>query len=138
MSGPAAFTQVMSCSRPGCTPETQIGNPPGSERTWMLPPWRLCFPLHREDGPPCAWRSGASPGECCATTPYWRGKYTALTTRQTDKLTTGQAHIACAAAVLRWIYALTVHHTTWDPRIASGVIPHDQAAAAAMTSPMAA
>jgi transposase len=62
--------------------------------------------------------------------PVLADKYTHLTSRETDKLTTGQAHIACAAAVLRWIYALTVHHTTWDPRIASGVLPHDQAAPA--------
>jgi transposase len=69
--------------------------------------------------------------------PVLAAKYTALTTRETGKLTTGQAHIACAAALLRWIYALTVHHTTWDPRIASGVIPHDQADTAT-TSPKAA
>jgi hypothetical protein len=57
-------------------------------------------------------------------------KYAHLTSREHDKLTAAQAHIACAAAVLRWIYSLTVHGTLWDPRIASGAVPHDQAAAA--------
>jgi len=62
--------------------------------------------------------------------PVLAAKYAQLTTRQTGKLTTAQAHVACAAAVLRWIYALTMHHTVWDPRIASGAIPHDQATTA--------
>lgn len=65
--------------------------------------------------------------------PVLAAKYAQLTTRQAGKLTTGQAHVACAAAVLRWIYALTVHHTVWDPRIAAGTIPHDQATAAIAT-----
>lgn len=65
--------------------------------------------------------------------PVLAARHAQLTTRQAGKLTTGQAHVACAAAVLRWIYALTVHHTVWDPRIAAGAIPHDQAAAAIAT-----
>lgn len=67
--------------------------------------------------------------------PVLAAKYTHLTNREADRLTAGQAHIACAAAVLRWIYALTVHRTIWDQRIARGVIPHQQAASA---PPMAA
>ena len=66
--------------------------------------------------------------------PVLAAKYTALTTRPTGQLTGAQAHIACAAAVLRWIYALATHHTTWDPRIASGAIRHDQATAAPMAA----
>jgi transposase len=31
-----------------------------------------------------------------------------------------KARVACAAALLRWIYSLTVHGTSWDPAIASG------------------
>jgi transposase len=70
--------------------------------------------------------------------PVLAAKYTQLTTREHDKLNAGQAHIACTAALLRWIYALTVHHTLWDPRIASGAIGHDHAAAPAMRPPLAA
>ena len=62
--------------------------------------------------------------------PVLAAKYAHLTGREHDKLTKAQAHIACAAAVLRWIYALTVHGTLWDLRIASGAVPHDQAVAA--------
>jgi transposase len=70
--------------------------------------WRVTWPMLRHN-------------------PVLAAKYAELTTRPTGTLTTAQAHVACAAAVLRWIYALTAHHTIWDPRIASGAIRHDQA-----------
>jgi hypothetical protein len=41
---PWVRAQVVSCSRPGRTGETQIGQPSGAEMTWTLPPWCLCFP----------------------------------------------------------------------------------------------
>jgi transposase len=31
-----------------------------------------------------------------------------------------KARVACAAALLRWIYSLTVHGTSWDPAVAAG------------------
>jgi transposase len=31
-----------------------------------------------------------------------------------------KARVACAAALLRWIYSMTVHGTGWDPAVASG------------------
>ena len=31
-----------------------------------------------------------------------------------------KARVACAAALLRWIYSMVVHGTGWDPAIASG------------------
>ena len=31
-----------------------------------------------------------------------------------------RARVACAAALLRWIYSLVVHGTSWDPAVASG------------------
>jgi len=31
-----------------------------------------------------------------------------------------KARVACAAALLRWIYYLVVHDATWDPAAASG------------------
>ena len=58
-------------------------------------------------------------------------KHAALTSREgTGKLTTAQAHVACAASLLRWIYALTVHGTRWDPAIAAGDLGHHHAMAA--------
>ena len=58
-------------------------------------------------------------------------KHAALTSREgTGKLTTAQAHVACAASLLRWIYALTVHGTRWDPAITAGDLGHHHAMAA--------
>ena len=31
-----------------------------------------------------------------------------------------KARVACAASLLRWIYCLVVHDTSWDPAAASG------------------
>jgi transposase len=31
-----------------------------------------------------------------------------------------KARVACAASLLRWIYSMTVHGTTWDAAVASG------------------
>ena len=32
----------------------------------------------------------------------------------------GRARVACAASLLRWIWCMTVHGTSWDPAVASG------------------
>ncbi len=39
-----------------------------------------------------------------------------------------KARVACAASLLRWIYCMVVHGTSWDPAVASGAaIWHDAA-----------
>jgi transposase len=58
-------------------------------------------------------------------------KHAALTSRADDsRLTAEQARVACAASLLRWIYALAVHGTCWDARIAAGELGHHHAMAA--------
>ena len=58
-------------------------------------------------------------------------KHAALTGRDDDsRLTPEQARVACAASLLRWIYALVVHGTCWDRRIAAGELGHHHAMAA--------
>jgi transposase len=57
-------------------------------------------------------------------------KHAALTSRETGRLQDAQARVACAASLLRWIYALTVHGTRWDPAIAAGHLSHHHAMAA--------
>ena len=57
-------------------------------------------------------------------------KHAALTSRDEDRLADAQARVACAASLLRWIYALIVHGTSWDPRIAAGEHGHHHAIAA--------
>ena len=50
-----------------------------------------------------------------------------LTGRQDNRLSDGQARAACAATLLRWLYAVVTRRQMWDPRIAAGTVParHD-------------
>lgn len=57
-------------------------------------------------------------------------RYQYLTGRDQHRLTGGQAHAACAAALLRWIHAIATTRRRWDPSIAGVPAPHDQPAAA--------
>ena len=46
-----------------------------------------------------------------------------LTGRDGNRLSDGQARAACAATLLRWLYAVVTKGQMWDPRVAAGVIP---------------
>jgi transposase len=50
-------------------------------------------------------------------------KYAHLTGRGHNQLADGQARTACAATVLRWLWAVITTGTMWDARIAAGQIP---------------
>ena len=53
-----------------------------------------------------------------------RARYAHLTGRQDgNRLSGGQARVACAASLLRWLYAVVTTRQTWDARIAAGTIP---------------
>ncbi|MHB1820943.1 MAG: hypothetical protein ACYCO9_23365, partial [Streptosporangiaceae bacterium] len=39
-----------------------------------------------------------------------------------------KARVACAASLLRWIYSIVVHDTSWDPAVASGAASCQHAA----------
>lgn len=56
--------------------------------------------------------------------PVAAARYQHLTTRETNRLTKNQAMIAIAAALLRWLYAITTTGHSWDPAIAAGTHPH--------------
>lgn len=62
--------------------------------------------------------------------PVLAARYAHLTSRPTGQLAKGQAHIACEATLLRWIYSVTTSRTCWDRRIAAGTISHTAAMAA--------
>lgn len=80
-----------------------------------------------------AWRAvwGALPHN-----PVLSARFTHLTTRDTDRLSAGAARAACAAALLRWLYAVVTKRQPWDPQVASGLVP--PARAAGRELPMAA
>jgi len=56
-------------------------------------------------------------------------KYAYLTGRDHNRLADGQARVACAATVLRWLWAVITTGTMWDARIAAGQVPPRRAAA---------
>ena len=62
--------------------------------------------------------------------PVLAGRYAHLTSRGVGQLAKGQAHIACVATLLRWIYSVITSRTAWDRRIAAGAISHSAAMAA--------
>jgi hypothetical protein len=54
--------------------------------------------------------------------PVLAARYAHLTSRDTGKLAKGQAHIACMATLLRWIYSVLTSRAAWDRRIAAGAV----------------
>lgn len=58
-------------------------------------------------------------------------RYTHLTSRDTNRLTPGQAHVAVAAALLRWLHAIITQRVAWNPLTAAGDITTDETVAIA-------
>jgi len=57
-------------------------------------------------------------------------KHAHLTGRDQNRLADGQARTACAATVLRWLWAVITTGQMWDARIAAGQIPAPRRTAA--------
>jgi transposase len=55
--------------------------------------------------------------------PVYAARFTHLTSREHNKLSTGQAHAALAAALLRHLHAVITTGQRWDPAIAAGGRP---------------
>jgi transposase len=60
--------------------------------------------------------------------PVMAARFACLTTRQDNRLARQQARTACAAALLRWIHVVITRQVAWDPAIAAGCAPAQQAA----------
>jgi transposase len=60
--------------------------------------------------------------------PVLAARFTHLNTREENRLARQQARTACAAALLRWIHVVITRHVAWDPAIAAGTTPLQQAA----------
>ena len=71
-----------------------------------------------------AWRAvwAAMPNN-----PVMAARFTYLTTRDNNRLARQQARTACAAALLRWIHVVITRRVAWDPAIAAGHAPGQQA-----------
>ena len=72
-----------------------------------------------------AWRAvrAAMPNN-----PVMAARFAYLTTRENNRLARQQARTACAAALLRWIHVVITRQVAWDPAIAAGCAPAQQAA----------
>ena len=62
--------------------------------------------------------------------PVYATRFAYLTSREHNKLSTGQAHAAIAAALLRHLHAVITTGQRWDPAIASGGRPNQTLIAA--------
>ena len=62
--------------------------------------------------------------------PVYATRFAYLTSREHSKLSTGQAHAAIAAALLRHLHAVITTGQRWDPAIASGGRPNQTLIAA--------
>ena len=60
--------------------------------------------------------------------PVMAARFAHLTTREDNRLARQQARTACAAVLLRWIHVVVTRRVTWDPAIAAGSTPAQQAA----------
>jgi transposase len=60
--------------------------------------------------------------------PVMAARFTHLTTRENNRLARQQARTACAAALLRWTHVVITRRVSWDPAIAAGATPLQQAA----------
>jgi hypothetical protein len=52
--------------------------------------------------------------------PVYAARFRYLTTGEANRLSTGQAHAALAAALLRQLHVVVTRRIPWDPAIASG------------------
>lgn len=59
-----------------------------------------------------------------------QARHAHLAGRDKNRLAPGQARVACAAALLRWLHAVITTGQAWDARIAAGQVPPVTAAAA--------
>jgi transposase len=79
-------------------------------RTRMTGPGRPALRL-------AAWRAV---GGALKSNPVYAARFAHLTSREHNKLSTGQAHAALAAALLRQLHAVITTGQRWDPAIAAG------------------
>lgn len=71
----------------------------------------------RSDLRTAAWRAAWA---VLRHNPVLAAKFEQLTEREENRLSTGQAHTACAATLLRWLHGTVTSRTTWDADIAAG------------------
>jgi transposase len=89
-----------------------------------LTAWRAVWPMLRHN-PVLAAKYAALAGPAAQAGPARPG---ARSRRSAAAAARAKARVACAASLLRWIYCLVVHGTSWDPAAAAGAASRPEAA----------
>jgi transposase len=66
-----------------------------------------------------AWRGAWG---CLPHNRVLAARYSHLTSRERNRLVPAQARIACAATLLRWLYAIVTRRQPFNPEIAAGIV----------------
>ena len=93
--------------------------PPGLRLT----AWRAVWPMLRFN-PVMAAKYQAM---TTAAAPAGAGSRQAAAADAAARARRAKARVACAASLLRWIYSLVAHGTSWDPEVAAGRKDHQAA-----------
>jgi transposase len=88
-----------------------------------LTAWRAVWPMLRFN-PVMAAKYQAM---TTAAAPAGAGSRQATAADAAARARRAKARVACAASLLRWIYSLVAHGTSWDPEIAAGRKDHQAA-----------
>ena len=84
--------------------------------------WRAVWPMLRFN-PVMAAKYQAM----TAAAPASAGSRQAAAADAAARARRAKARVACAASLLRWIYSLVAHGTSWDPEVAAGRKDHQAA-----------
>ena len=88
--------------------------------------WRAVWPMLRFN-PVMAARYQAMTAGSGPAAPAGAGPRRATAADAAVRARRAKARVACAASLLRWIYSLVAHGTSWDPEVAAGRKDHQAA-----------
>ena len=88
-----------------------------------LAAWRAVWPMLRYNPVMAAkYQAMTRAADAAAAGP---GSGQATAAQATARARRARARVACAASLLRWIYCMTVHGTSWDPAACGAATRHD-------------
>jgi transposase len=87
--------------------------------------WRAVWPMLRFNPVMAAKYQAMTAGAAAATASA--GSRQATAGDAAARARRAKARVACAASLLRWIYSLVTHGTSWDPQVAAGRKGHQAA-----------
>ena len=129
---PAGMTSIIGGrAPPGCPCPTRLGAFYGAAHVsrrgrpgLRLTVWRAVWPMLRYN-PVMAAKYQAMTGAAddaaqAAASQADAGSRQVSAAAAAARARRARARVACAASLLRWIYSMVAHDTSWDPAIASG------------------